>query len=743
MAPFRSHARFGKARVVSPTRRRTRARLFLEQFEPRDVPSFVVNSYAAGSGAAAVAAADLQGIGDGAVDFAVANIGAGTVSVFLNNHDGSGTFRPAVNYPAGGSPVDIVAGDVDGDGFPDLVVSDSNTNTVSVLYNNPANPGTFSPRVGLFVTGGGAPRDVRLADLNGDGFPDVVVANSANNTVGVLLNLGDGNFGPARTYPASALTSGAYALAVADFFGDGFPSVAVSNPGGGTVTILRGNGDGTLQRFRQVAAPGLVTGLAAGDLGNGSVDLVSANNNTGGITVLLNDGAGNFTAHNYPAGMTPLRVELGDVNGDGALDVVTDNFLSTGPGNISIFYGNGDGTLRDAQNWNSGGDRPSAVAIADVEGDIATDGRNDIIVTNNVTGNASVLLNSPAPIVLSTTLTGEINHPVSEADVVFSDPIDLNTFVFDYDEFSLVDPNGRPVRVNSITATDDTNTRFHVTFTPQSTLGQYTVTIGPDIYDITDQYRLRSTFVGQFTITNNLIINGGFETGNFAPWTQSGDTGATAVLSTIPIHSGRFAAQFGPLGLGFIAQTVNTVPGQTYQLSLWLAHPFDSTGTEFQVMIGGTLVDDQTDVGNFGYTQFTYTYTATGTTTTIQLGFKEPPEYFYLDDVSFTPADTAARAGGSKGTLADASGIAAALRAAPGLAPAPVTRSGSSNADGPGRKQAGAAGEAEPGGAPNRRNGSDATAMAGVVRSHEALTVGVLTDLLPNELSQEAAVTLA
>src|SRR6516225_8044935 len=98
-----------KVRVAHPKRRPARAKLLLEQFEPRLVPSFLTNTYAAGAGAAAVAAADFRGVGDGAVDFATANIGANTVSVFLNNHDGTGTFQPAVTYSVPDGPVDIAA----------------------------------------------------------------------------------------------------------------------------------------------------------------------------------------------------------------------------------------------------------------------------------------------------------------------------------------------------------------------------------------------------------------------------------------------------------------------------------------------------------------------------------------------------------------------------------------------------------------------------------------------------------
>jgi hypothetical protein len=633
-------------------------RLFVERFEERTVPTFITTNYTAGAGPSSVAAADFQGVGDGAVDFAVVNFYANTVSVFLNKHDGSGTFQPAVNYPAGAEPVDVVAGDLNGDGLADLVISDFGSDNLTILYDNPASPGTFLPG-GTLATAGG-PSDVRLADLNGDGFLDIITANSSDGTVGVILNNGDGTFAPPRAYAVGAGNGHPEALAIADFYGDGFPSVAVGDTGYESVDILRGNGDGTFQPSHRVANPGRVTGLAAGDLGNGNIDLVSANNVTGGVTVMLNDGAGNFTSANYAItpNQSPFRVAVRDINGDGNLDVVTDNITSSGPGTVSILYGNGDGTLQSPITVNSGGNAPSGVVIADVEGDAAVDGLNDLIIPNDSSGNVTVVTNTPVPVVVSTTLTGDFNNQtVSGGDVVFSDPIDSNTFVFDYDEFSLTDPHGNPVRVNSITPLDGSNMRFHVTFTPQSGLGTYTVTIGPDIYDPTDRYRMPAPFVSHFNITNNLLVNGGFETGTFNGWTQFGDTSFSGVDSSvhIPVNSGNYAAYFGSHGLGGISQTVTTMPGEMYQLSFWLSHPYSDSGTEFQVQIGGIIVDDQLNVGNFGYTDFTYSYTATGTSTTIQLGFKEPPENFYLDDVSLSPAGAASASGNAAGLASRAS----------------------------------------------------------------------------------------
>jgi len=139
-------------------------------------------------------------------------------------------------------------------------------------------------------------------------------------------------------------------------------------------------------------------------------------------------------------------------------------------------------------------------------------------------------------------------------------------------------------------------------------------------------------------LSSERIINGGFETGNFMGWTQSGNTGATGV-STATVHSGQYSAYLGPVGSeGFLAQIFPTTAGATYILDYWLQHDGGSPSS-FHAMINGVDIPGSVlmNPAAFGYREYTFTFTAAGSQTELKFGFREDPTYFHLDDVSVNP----------------------------------------------------------------------------------------------------------
>jgi FG-GAP-like repeat len=190
-------------------------------------------------------------------------------------------FLPVVTYGSGGTGASSVAvADVNGDGKPDLVVAnicasstDCSKGTVAVLLGN--GDGTFQTAV-TYGSGGQGASSVAVGDLNGDGKPDLAVANGGSPQVGVLLGNGDGTFQPVQTYP-----SGGFDIAIADVNGDGKLDLLIVNcgpcgSGEGVAGVLLGNGDGTFEPVRTMSLPRYYPGaMAVADVnGDGKPDLV-------------------------------------------------------------------------------------------------------------------------------------------------------------------------------------------------------------------------------------------------------------------------------------------------------------------------------------------------------------------------------------------------------------------------------------------------------------------------------------
>src|SRR6267378_3383416 len=246
---------------------------------------------------------------------------------------------------------------------------------------------SFAPAINI-SSGGKQPNSVVTADFNGDGRVDVAVTNRADNTVAVLLGNGDGSFQDPVTYVVGSGLSFPISVIARDFNGDGFPDLAVANAlvgsDGGTISILLGNGDGSFQSPIAYDTQASPISLAAGDLnGDGFLDIVVGGNGSG--RVMLGNGDGSFRLGvSFQSGTATFGAALGDFNGDGFLDVVS---LNPFAGTASIFLGNGDGTLRDPSTFQVF-NQPVSVVVADFNGD----GKQDLAFGHNIGHVVIVLL---------------------------------------------------------------------------------------------------------------------------------------------------------------------------------------------------------------------------------------------------------------------------------------------------------------------------------------------------------------
>jgi len=281
-------------------------------------------------------------------------------------------FSNPKSYPVGTGPSDVVVGDFNGDGKPDIAVANRGSGSVSILLNN--GDGTFAPAMNFDA--GDSPSVIAVGDFNADGKLDLAAFQPGNfdlsvaGSVNVLLGNGDGSFRAPQTV---ALTPFAYQMAVADFNLDRKSDLAVSSVDFSTGTpvvtlsIFLGKGDGTFQPATQISAPAPGVGRDAGVLttgefnGDGKPDLALANRGDGTISILLGKGDGTFqqtSTVSVAAEFFWVDVQVADVNHDGKQDVVVKSQHFQGPpqgcnecgtsaaDHISVFLGNGNGTFQ-------------------------------------------------------------------------------------------------------------------------------------------------------------------------------------------------------------------------------------------------------------------------------------------------------------------------------------------------------------------------------------------------------------
>jgi hypothetical protein len=292
------------------------------------------------------------------------------------------SFANQVSY-ASGAAYTVAVGDFNGDGIPDLAVANNNGSaspgSVSVLLGN----GDGSFKAPVAYAAGSEAMSLAVGDLNGDGILDLVVVNHNSGTVSVFLGNGDGTFQSQVTYTTG---SGPMSAAVGDFNGDGIPDLAVTNMWDGTVSVLLGNGDGTFRTQVAYATGIYPVSVAVGDFnGDGILDLAVTNSGSGTISVFLGNGDGSFQSQiTYAAGFGGESVAVGDFNGDGILDLAVANDSA---GTISVLLGKGDGSFQSQVTYATGV-TPMSVAVGDFNGD----GIPDLAISNEGSSTVSILL---------------------------------------------------------------------------------------------------------------------------------------------------------------------------------------------------------------------------------------------------------------------------------------------------------------------------------------------------------------
>ena len=335
--------------------------------------------------------------GDGRLDILV---GDAEGDVLILEGNGDGTFRPLEPVKAA---IALAVADLTGNGVPDFVFADQSLNQVTVVYGTTSQNSTTPRSSATNRAVCSPPAHVKLADMNGDGIPDLIVANSGANNVLVYPGLGNGQFGP----PIGGITGFAVGtdptgLTVANL--NGQPDLLVADTGSNQVSVLLGQGSGS--SWTMIPGPRIKTdagpvALAVGDvLGGGQTDLAVANSQADNVQVFPSVGGGFFNDQpsaikTFSTGQGPAALLLGDFNGPN-LGIATLN-AGSNDGTLISSVGAADPLI---QSFATGGDSPTT----GFAGDFTGNGFTDLLVGNNGDGHLALLLGGSDGLSLSQSL---------------------------------------------------------------------------------------------------------------------------------------------------------------------------------------------------------------------------------------------------------------------------------------------------------------------------------------------------
>ncbi|MGL5060544.1 MAG: FG-GAP-like repeat-containing protein, partial [Microcoleus sp.] len=475
--------------------------------------------------------------------------------ITLKTYSGVLGFAPKVDFPTGTSPTSVSIGDINGDGKPDLALSNQFSDNVSILLNTTATGATtptFATKVDF--TTGSRPLFVSIGDINGDGKPDLATPNVNVGNVSILLNTTTGattpSFATQVTFPTGP---GPRTVSIGDLNADGKPDLAVANYDSNNVSILFNTTatGATTPTF----APQVLFGtgnrpyfVSIGDLNaDGKPDLAVANIGSSNVSILLNTATTGAATPSFSSqvpfatGSNAFSVSIDDLNADGKPDLAVANI---GSNNVSILL-NSTATGAITPTFASqvtfpAGNRPAFVRSGDFNGD----GKPDLALSNENDNNVSILVNTTPTGATTPSFAPQVTFPTGTY------PYSLNISDINSDgKPDLAVPNG-----SSNTVSIFLNTTFKVT--------SVTATTPDGTYGVGATIAITVTFDAPVTVTGTPQLQ--LETGTtdkFANYASG--SGTTALTFNYVVQPGDTSAD-----LEYLATNSLTLNGGTIKDNL-------------------------------------------------------------------------------------------------------------------------------------------------------------------------------